>query len=102
MMIAAAELRKRSQDHSREFKVTARRLADFVASVEAEESLLIQRLQDAAARRIRRVDGSPSDEPEQASTSQAGTSQSKLDATAIQLPVTEPCSVPQPELYEEY
>ena len=52
MMIATAELRKRSQDHSREFKVTARRLADFVASVEAEESLLVQRLQDAAARRI--------------------------------------------------
>jgi hypothetical protein len=50
MMIAAAELRKRSQDHSREFKVTARRLADFIASIEAEESLLVQRLQDAAAR----------------------------------------------------
>ncbi len=53
MMIAAAELRKRSQDHSREFQATARRLADFVASAEAEESLLIQRLQDAAARDIR-------------------------------------------------
>ena len=64
MMIATAELRKRSQDHSREFQVTARRLADFVASVEAEESLLIQRLQDAAARRIRQADVEPSDRPE--------------------------------------
>jgi putative transposase len=61
MMIAAAELRKRSQDHSREFKVTARRLADFVASIEAEESLLVQRLQDAAARRIHPVGGNPDD-----------------------------------------
>jgi transposase InsO family protein len=103
MMIAAAELRKRSQDHSQEFKVTARRLADFVASLEAEESLLIQRLQDAAARSIRQLDGDPIDRPEQAVTSQAGgTSLSELDATAIQLPPTEPCSVPQPELYEEY
>jgi putative transposase len=93
-MIATAELRKRSQDHSREFKVTARRLADFVASVEAEESLLLQRLQDAAARRIRPVDGDPSE---------AGcTSQSELDAAATPSSVIEPVSVPQPELYEEY
>ena len=99
MMIAAAELRKRSQDHSREFKVTARRLADFVASVEAEESLLIQRLQDAAARRIRQADGDPSDRPDQTVTS---LSQSEPDATTTPPPVIETCSVPQPELYEEY
>ena len=98
MMIAAAELRKRSQDHSREFKVTARRLADFVASVEAEESLLTQRLQDAAARRIRQVDGAPSDQPEQTLTSP---SQSEPDATNS-TPAIEPCAVQQPELYEEY
>ena len=78
MMIATAELRKRSQDHSREFQVTARRLADFVASVEAEESLLIQRLQDAAARRIRQADVEPSDRPEKAVSSP---SQSEPDAT---------------------
>jgi len=99
MMIAAAELRKRSQDHSREFKVTARRLADFVASVEAEESLLIQRLQDAAARRICQVDGDPSDRPEQTPTSP---SQSEPDTPTTPRPVTEACLVPQPELYEEY
>jgi transposase InsO family protein len=98
MMIAAAELRKRSQDHSREFKVTARRLADFVASVEAEESLLMQRLQDAAARRIRQVDGDPSDQTEQTVTTP---SQSEPDVT-IPTSVIEPCPPPQPELYEEY
>jgi putative transposase len=99
MMIAAAELRKRSQDHSREFKVTARRLADLVASVEAEESLLIQRLQDAAARRIREVDSGPSDQPERTVTS---LSQPEPDATTTPPPVIEACLVPQPELYEEY
>ena len=103
MMIAAAELRKRSQDHSREFKVTARRLADFVASIEAEESLLVQRLQDAAARRIHPVGGNPGDRSEQDVTSLAGgASQSKPDTAAILLPVIELCPVPQPELYEEY
>jgi hypothetical protein len=98
MMIATAELRKRSQDHSREFQVTARRLADFVVSVEAEESLLIQRLQDAAARRIRQADVEPSDRPEKTVSSP---SQSEPDATTPAL-VIDPCSVPQPELYEEY
>ena len=103
MMIAAAELRKRSQDHSREFKVTARRLADFIASIEAEESLLVQRLQDAAARRIHPVGGSPGDRSEQDVKSLAGgVSQSKPDTAAILLPVIELCPVPQPELYEEY
>ena len=61
MMIAAAELHKRYRDHSRQFKLTARRLADFVASAEAEESLLVQRLQDAAARRIHLDSGEPGD-----------------------------------------
>lgn len=98
MMIAAAELRKRSQDHSREFKVTAGRLANFVASVEAEESLLIQRLQDAAARRIRQGDGDTSDQPEQTATCP---SQSEPDVTTPPS-VIEPCSVTQPQLYEEY
>jgi putative transposase len=103
MMIAAAELRKRSQDHSREFQLTARRLADFVASVEAEESLLIQRLQDAAARRIRLVDGASDDlSTQDVRLPAVGTSQSGPEAAATQLPVTEPRSVPQPELYEEY
>jgi hypothetical protein len=100
MMIAAAELRKRSQDHSREFQLTARRLADFVASVEAEESLLIQRLQDAAARKIRLVKDDPAGEQGVASPGDGGSPQP--EAAALQ-PVTAAASfVPPPELYEEY
>ncbi len=96
MMIATAELRKRSQDHSREFKVTARRLADFVASVEAEESLLVQRLQDPAARRIH---GCPDDRYEAAIVPQPV---DVLDTAEPRLPVAGTYSVPQTELYEEY
>jgi transposase InsO family protein len=100
MMIAAAELRKRSQDHCREFQVTARRLADFVASAEAEESLLIQRLQDAAARNIRLVKDDSAGEQGVASPSDGDSPQP--EAAALQ-PVTAAAAfVPLPELYEEY
>lgn len=57
MMLAAAELHRRSREHSRNLQLTARRLADFMASVEAEESLLVQRLRDAEAKYVYRTPG---------------------------------------------
>ena len=48
--LATAELRKRNQLHNQQFRVTARQLADFLVSLEGEEILLQQRLQDAEAR----------------------------------------------------
>ena len=44
--LATAELRKRAQEHARRTAITAKRLADFLASVEAEEALWAQRLKD--------------------------------------------------------
>jgi hypothetical protein len=102
MMIAAAELRKRSQDHSREFQVTARRLADFVASVEAEESLLIQRLQDAAARNIRRVKDSASEIFQDDASPSDGNSLPQPKVVALQTVMAAAGFMPPPELYEEY
>ncbi len=102
MMIAAAELRKRSQDHSREFQVTARRLADFVASAEAEGSLLIQRLQDAAARNIFPVKDNSASKQDVVLSS---------DCDSLPQPVAEAVQpamaaagafISPPELYEEY
>jgi len=52
LMLATAELRRRQQRHGQQLAVTARKLADFLASVEAEEVLLQQRLRDAEAREI--------------------------------------------------
>ena len=49
--IATAELRKRNQRHGQQFSITARKLADFLASLEAEELLLEQRLRDAEAKK---------------------------------------------------
>jgi transposase InsO family protein len=52
MMLATAELRRQHQGRSQRFTVTARRLANFLASLEAEEVLLEQRLRDAEARDV--------------------------------------------------
>lgn len=46
VLIASREIQKRRQEHSRHGGITARRLADFLLSVEAEEVLLQQRLKD--------------------------------------------------------
>jgi len=53
MMLATAELRQRHREHGRSFNLTARKLADFVNSLEGEERLLEQRLRDGALKAIR-------------------------------------------------
>jgi len=53
IMLATEELRQRHRKHSASFTVTARRLAEFLESVEAEEILLTQRLRDRESRAIR-------------------------------------------------
>jgi hypothetical protein len=50
IQLASAELRRRQQRHGQQLRLTARALAAFLASVEADEVLLAQRLRDAAAR----------------------------------------------------
>ena len=53
IMLATEELRRQRHSHSASFNVTSRRLAEFLQSVEAEESLLIQRARDRESRSIR-------------------------------------------------
>lgn len=52
IQLATTELRKRNQLHGQQFTITARKLADFLTSLEAEEILLEQRLRDAEAREM--------------------------------------------------
>ncbi len=49
VQLASAELRRRQQRHGQRLPITARLLADFLASLEAEEVVLEQRLRDAEA-----------------------------------------------------
>ncbi len=55
LKLASAELRKRSSNHGRQSQVSAKNLAEFLASVEAQEALLEQRSYDAEAREVFRV-----------------------------------------------
>jgi putative transposase len=52
LQVASAELRKSRQNHGRGASVTAKRLADFLASVEAHEVLLTQRQHDLESRDV--------------------------------------------------
>jgi transposase InsO family protein len=51
--LATEELRRIHRDHSREYAISGRRLADFLTSVEAEEVLMKQRLRDSERTGIR-------------------------------------------------
>jgi transposase InsO family protein len=53
MMLATEELHQRYHNHSADFDVTARQLAEFLQSVEAQETLLTQRLSDLESKTIR-------------------------------------------------
>ncbi|MBX7222825.1 MAG: DDE-type integrase/transposase/recombinase [Blastocatellia bacterium] len=55
MMLLSGELRQRQQNHRRKFKLTARKLADFLARVETDELLLSQQLKDKAAQSVFRL-----------------------------------------------
>ena len=50
LLLAAVELQQRRRKLAQEASITARRLATFLTSVEAEEQLLAQRLRDAAVK----------------------------------------------------
>jgi putative transposase len=55
LMIASKELHRRRQRHSQGIVITARKLADFLQSVEADELLMTQRLRDQEAQATRGV-----------------------------------------------
>ena len=58
LMIATKELRALKASHSQQFSVTAKKLADFLESIEAEEVMLMQRLRDAEGRKVlERING---------------------------------------------
>jgi hypothetical protein len=53
ILLATQELRQRCHNHSAAFAISGRQLAEFLESVEAEEVLLSQRLNDLESKAIR-------------------------------------------------
>jgi transposase InsO family protein len=70
LMLATAELRRRTHQHAGQFTVTAKKLADFLASTEGEHVLRVQRTKDREAKGI-------------VTTSQAGRGELRCD-TAVE------------------
>lgn len=54
-MLASKELQRRRQCHSQSLTITAKKLADFLQSVEADELLMTQRLRDQEAQARRKA-----------------------------------------------
>jgi len=52
LMLATAELRRRTHHHAGQFSVTAKKLVDFLASAEGEHVLRVQRAKDREAKGI--------------------------------------------------
>jgi len=96
MMLAAAEVRRRWRDHSRNLELTARKLADFVTSVEAEELLLLQRLRDAEAKSIRHISA---EHPAQSESAATRPDHGRMTSADGELARYEPHVL---ELFEEY
>lgn len=98
MMLAATELRRRLRDHSRNTQLTARKLADFVTSIEAEETLLLQRLRDAETKHVNQV----ADEHRAELENDLGPVTNELEPSPAQSVTSQSPVVLQPEIFEEY
>jgi putative transposase len=94
IMLASKELRRRSLLHSRErFTLTARKLADFLDSAEAEEKCLLQRLRDRESVALRQNSLAPvpcahgaemeSTESKSSDTAQEVSTLNQAEATAV-------------------
>ncbi|MFZ1007686.1 MAG: Mu transposase C-terminal domain-containing protein, partial [Candidatus Sulfotelmatobacter sp.] len=94
IMLASKELRRRRLLHSRErFTLTARKLADFLDSAEAEEKCLLQRLRDRESASLRQTCLVPvpsahgaeveSTESESSSTTREISALNQAEATAV-------------------
>ena len=97
ILLATAELRRRLQRHGQQLPITARKLADFLDSLQAEEVLLEQRLRDAEARNVRHI-GTCSQAPQAASLAKAsGADGAGLQPSTASAP-TDACLI----VYEDY
>lgn len=68
MMAASVQLRQQHKNHSQQFTITAKALAEFLASTEAQEVILEQRLRDVEAKEVLAIiDGVKMKRPEEQS-----------------------------------
>lgn len=100
--LATEELHKRCKQHSRDFKVTAKAVAKFLESAEAEQKLLTQRLRDRENKDIiALIDGRLSSN-DHITEPNVWPSTDENEVRASDDPVDEDISLRSIELYEEF
>ena len=55
LKLASSEIRKRYQNHTKSHKISAKKLANFIASAEDQEALLIQRNKDLETQKVLKI-----------------------------------------------
>ncbi len=55
LKLASSELRKRNQNHTKNNKISAKKLANFLASAEAQEALFQQRSKDLETQQVLQI-----------------------------------------------
>jgi hypothetical protein len=104
-MLASSELRKRQSRGGGVFNASAKKLATFLTSVEAQETLLAQRLRDIETKKVlSAIDGDPLlwRDPRSPVTSAADCSQSNSEESPPAIDHYAPLQLDEPELYSEY
>jgi len=105
IMLASSELRKRQSRGGRAFNASAKKLATFLTSVEAQEALLAQRLRDIETKRVLfAIDGDPLlwRDPRSPVASAADCSQPDSEESPPAMDHFATIQLDEPELYSEY
>ena len=104
--LATSELRKRQRKNNKQSKISAKKLAEFISSIEAEEILLEQRLHDTEASDVLRViNGGKSSPPKVTYISEHQSSVSTKQLIDVGQETAETEEKPTPDslvVYEEF
>lgn len=105
VMLASSELRKRLSRGKSFFNVSAKKLASFLTSLEAQETLLMQRLRDLETKKVlAEIDGEKTlpHSPLFLVPGGAETSPATSEEAALTTDRQQPAPFDEPELYSDY
>jgi len=102
-MLATAELRRRARQHAGQLTVTAKKLADFLASAEGEHALRVQRTKDREAKDVvAKIQCGPDALPDDAAVEgEAPTGPGMAASLAVEA-TAKTLSADELSMYEEY
>ncbi len=103
LMLATAELRKRARQHAGQLTVTAKKLADFLASAEGEHALRVQRSKDREAKGVvAKIQSQPDALPDDTAVEGEVPSDPSMAAALAVEATAKTLSADQLSMYEEY